>query len=88
MEEEEVDPTWWRVVSFTIRRNYAREKDPLPLPLNMKLNGPQSRSGRLGKQNLLPLTVTIVTTLSRISCRSLAAFGNDDHDDEESAVDP
>jgi len=62
---------------------------PLPLPLNMRLYGPQNWSGWLGKQNdLLPLTVTIVTRLSRISCRSLAAFGNDDHDDEERAVSP
>jgi len=60
-----------------------------PTPTEYRLNGPQSRSGRLGKQNnLLPLTVTIVTTLSRISCRSLAAFSNDDHDDEERAVGP
>jgi len=67
---------------------FPGKKTSLPPPLNMSLNGPQSRSGRLGKQNLLPLTVTIVTTLSRISCRSWAAFGNDDHDDEESAVGP
>jgi hypothetical protein len=68
---------------------FPGKENPLPLPLNMRLNGPQSRSGRLGKQNnLLPLTVTIVTRLSRIRCRSLAAFGNDDHDDEEPAVGP
>jgi len=50
---------------------FPGKETPLPLPLNIRLNGPQSRSGRLGKQNdLLPLTVTIVTTLFRISCRS------------------
>jgi hypothetical protein len=69
---------------------FPGKETPLPLPLNiLRLNGPQTRPGRLGKQNnLLPLTVTIVTTLSRTSCRSLAAFSNDDHDDEERAVGP
>jgi hypothetical protein len=72
--------TSWRwVVSFTPRPLYPRGRSPL-YPLDRRLGGPQSRSGRHGEVKILestgtrtstprsscPSPVTIPTTLSRL----------------------
>jgi len=45
---------WRWVVSFTLRPLYSRRKSPR-CPLDKKLGGPQSRSGRSGdEKNLYP----------------------------------
>jgi hypothetical protein len=48
--------SWRRVVSFTPLPLYPRGKSPR-YPLDRRLGGPQSRSGRFGKEKILDPTV-------------------------------
>jgi hypothetical protein len=71
--------TWRRVVNFGPRPLYPRGKSPR-YPLDRRLGGPQSRSGRFGEEKILdpigtrtrtprsssPQLVAIPTTLSRL----------------------
>jgi hypothetical protein len=56
--------TSWRwVVNFTLRPLYPRGKSPR-YPLDRKLGGPQSRSGRFGEEKILDPTWTGTPTPS------------------------
>jgi hypothetical protein len=49
------------VISFTLRPLYPREKSP-PYPLDRRLGGPHSRSGRRGEEKILDPTGTRTLT--------------------------
>jgi hypothetical protein len=49
--------SWRRVVNFTPRPLYPQEKN-LRYPLDRRLGGPQSRSGRFGEEKILDPTGT------------------------------
>jgi hypothetical protein len=53
----DLDTSWRSVVSFTPRPLYPRGKSPR-YPLDRRLGGPQSRSGRRGEEKILDPTGT------------------------------
>jgi hypothetical protein len=60
--------TSWRwVVTFTSRPLYPRGKNPL-YPLDTRLGGPQSRSGRRGEEKILDPAGTRIRPFGRPAC--------------------